>query len=98
MGTHPLAGNYNSKSDFVRSTLERENRLLKSNIRLKVTDLHLCGEIAVVEMEALAEALNGQPFNNRYCLVVFFSDNQIVRVRTYLDSALVQILIDENEK
>ena len=61
-------------------------------------DLHLCGEIAVVELEALSEALNGMPFDNRYCWVVFFSDNQIVRVRAYLDSALVQKLIDENEK
>jgi len=98
MGTHPLAGNYRSKKDFVTSTFERLNRLLKDRIRLRLTDLHLCGETAVVELEALAEALNGRPFDNRYCWVVFFSGNQIVRVRAYLDSALVQKLIDENER
>jgi uncharacterized protein len=98
MGTHPLAGNYRNKKDFIRSTFERLNRVLKDKTRLRITDVHVCGEVAVVELEALSEALNGMPFDNRYCWVVFFSDNQIVRVRAYLDSALVQKLIDENEK
>ncbi len=98
MGTHPLAGNYRSKNDFIKSTFERLNRVLKDKIRLRVTDVHACGETAVVELEALSEALNGRPFDNRYCWVVFFSNNKIVRVRAYLDSALVQKLIEENEK
>ena len=98
IGTHPLAGRYTSKKDFVKSTFERLNRVLKESIRLRVTDMHLCGEVAVVELEALSQALNGKPFHNRYCWVVFFSDDKIVKVRAYLDSALVQKLIDENEK
>jgi ketosteroid isomerase-like protein len=48
-------------------------------------------------MESLSTALNGKPFDNRYCWIVRFSDRTIVEVRAYLDSALVQRLIDENE-
>ncbi|SHO20805.1 Putative uncharacterized protein [Moritella viscosa] len=31
----------------------------------------------------------GADFNNRYCWVCEFESNQVVRVRAYLDSALV---------
>jgi ketosteroid isomerase-like protein len=41
--------------------------------------------------------LNGKPFDNRYCWVTRFSNETIVEVRAYLDSALVKQLIDENE-
>ena len=37
-------------------------------------------------------------FDNRYCWVIRFKAEMIVEVRAYLDSALVQKLIDENEK
>lgn len=37
------------------------------------------------------------PFNNTYCWVVRFKNDVIVEVRAYLDSALVQNVIDENE-
>ncbi|SLM49870.1 conserved protein of unknown function [Nitrospira japonica] len=35
-------------------------------------------------------------FDNRYCWVMRFEGAVIVEVRAYLDSALVQRLIDEN--
>jgi uncharacterized protein len=50
-----------------------------------------------VELESLSTALNGKPFDNRYCWITRFSNGTIVEVRAYLDSALVQRLIDENE-
>jgi ketosteroid isomerase-like protein len=55
------------------------------------------GDSAAVEMESLSTALTGKPFDNRYCWIVHFSDGTIMEVRAYLDSALVQRLIDENE-
>jgi len=38
----------------------------------------------------------GMRFDNRYCWVVYFRNNVIVRVRAYLDSAMVARLFDEN--
>jgi ketosteroid isomerase-like protein len=35
-------------------------------------------------------------FDNRYCWVVAFQNGLIVRVRAYLDSALVARLFEEN--
>ncbi len=98
MGTHPLAGTYHSKNDFISHTFHRLNRILKEGVILKVKNIFLQDNTAVVEMESISTALNGKPFNNTYCWVVFFQDEVIVEVRAYVDSALVQKVIDENEK
>ena len=98
MGTHPLAGTYHSKEDFISHTFRRLNRILEEGVILKVRNILLQDDIAVVEMESISTALNGKPFNNTYCWVVYFKNEVIVEVRAYVDSALVQKVIDENEK
>jgi ketosteroid isomerase-like protein len=97
MGTHPLAGTYKSKKDFISNTFERLNKILKEGVILKVNNIIVQGNTAVIEMESLSTALNGKPFNNTYCWVVNFENEVIVKVRAYVDSALVQKVIDENE-
>jgi len=54
------------------------------------------GDEAVVELRSLATARNGMRFDNRYCWVVYFGHDLIVRVRAYLDSAMVVRLFEEN--
>jgi ketosteroid isomerase-like protein len=99
MGTHPLAGTYQTKADFLAHTLNRLNKLLKEGgVVFRVTHLLVEDDTAAVEMESLSTATNGKPFNNTYCWIARFSDGIIVEVRAYLDSALVQQLIDENER
>ena len=98
MGTHPLAGTYYTKADFLAHTFTRLNKLLNEGVVLRVTNVLVDGDTAVVELQSLSTALNGKPFNNRYCWVARFSNGNIVEVRAYLDSALVQQLIDENER
>ena len=97
MGTHPLAGTYRTKSSFLAHTFARLNKILKEGVLLRVTDVLVDGDSAAVEMESLSTALDGKPFDNRYCWIVHFSNGTIVEVKAYLDSALVQRLIDENE-
>ena len=97
MGTHPLAGTYRTKADFLAHTFARLDKILKEGVVLRVTNILVDGDSAAVELESLSTALNGKPFDNTYCWVVRFSNGTIVEVRAYLDSALVQRLIDENE-
>jgi ketosteroid isomerase-like protein len=97
MGHHPLAGTYHTKADFLAHTFARLDKILKEGVVLRVTNILVGGDSAAVEMESLSTALNGKPFDNRYCWIVHFSEGTIVEVRAYLDSALVQRLIDENE-
>ena len=98
MGTHTLASTYHTKADFLAHTFARLNKLLKEGVVLRVINLQVDGDTAAVEMESLSTPLNGKPFHNTYCWVARFSNGTIVEVRAYVDSALVQQLIDENER
>jgi hypothetical protein len=96
-GTHPLAGRYLSKRDFQAHTFARLDKLLPGGTQLHVQSVLVDGDWAVVELRSHATARNGMRFDNRYCWLTRFDGETIVEVRAYLDSALVQRLIDENE-
>lgn len=97
-GTHPLAGRYISKDAFRERTFDRLARSLPDGPKLVVNNVLVSGPWAVVEMSSHAVAKNGMPFENNYCWITRFCGEKIVEVRAYLDSALVQRLIDENEQ
>ena len=96
MGTHPLAGHYRSKRDFIAGTFDQLARVLPQGAQLQVEYLIVKDDQAVVELHSLATAKNGMRFDNRYCWVVYFQNGVIVRIRAYLDSAMVTRLFDEN--
>jgi hypothetical protein len=96
MGTHPLAGHYLSKDAFIEGTFAKLGQVLPYGTQLHTENVILEGDQAVVELHSLATAENGMRFDNRYCWVVYFQDGLIVRVRAYLDSALVARLFEEN--
>ena len=95
-GTHPLAGHYLSKKAFIEGTFTKLSQVLSNGAQLHVEDLLVKDNEAVVELHSLATAKNGLRFDNRYCWVVYFRDGVIVRVRAYLDSAMVARLFEEN--
>ena len=96
MGTHPLAGHYKSKADFIAATFAKLAKVLPGGAQLKVDDLFIAGDVAIVELHSKAIAKNGFRFDNHYCWVCYFNDDKIVRVRAYLDSAMVAHLFAEN--
>jgi hypothetical protein len=96
MGTHPLAGHYRSKRAFITGTFDKLAQVLPQGAQLKLEYLIVNDDQAVVELHSLATAKNGMRFDNRYCWVVYFKNGVIVRVRAYLDSALVARLFEEN--
>lgn len=89
MGTHPLAGHYRSKADFIAGTFARLAPLLPGGVQLRVRHLQVAATQATVELQSMATAKNGMRFDNHYCWVVQFDKNRIVKVRAYLDSAML---------
>jgi hypothetical protein len=95
-GTHPLAGHYHSKADFVAHTFEKLAKVLPHGAQLHVEHALVSGDWVIVELHSLATAKNGLRFDNRYCWLCRFAEDKIVEVRAYLDSALVARLFEEN--
>jgi uncharacterized protein len=95
-GTHPLAGHYHSKADFLSHTFEKLAKVLPEGTQLHVESALVSGDWAVVELRSYATAKNGFRFDNRYCWVCRLVNGMIVEVRAYLDSALVARLFEEN--
>ena len=95
-GTHPLAGHYKSKADFIAGTFDKLEKVLPGGAQLVVENLVVKDDQAVVELHSLATAKNGMRFDNRYCWVNHFDGDVIDRVRAYLDSAMVAELFKEN--
>jgi ketosteroid isomerase-like protein len=95
-GTHPLAGHYHSKAEFLAHTFEKLDKVLPKGAELYVEHLLVSGDWAVVELHSKAIANNGFKFDNRYCWICRFVKGMIVEVRAYLDSILVARLFEEN--
>ena len=70
--------------------------MLPDGAQLHLEHVFVKDDQAAVELHSLATAKNGMRFDNRYCWIVSFQDNKIVRVRAYLDSAIVAQLFKEN--
>ena len=96
MGTHPLAGHYLSKKAFIEGTFAKLRKVLPPGAQLHVEHLLVEDDETVVELRSLATARNGMRFDNHYCWIVYFQNDVIVRVRAYLDSAMVARLFEEN--
>src|ERR1700752_4727685 len=73
-GTHPLAGHYRSKAAFMNQTFGKLSKVLQQGAQLHITDLHVSGDWAVVELRSEATARNGFRFDNKYCWVTRFED------------------------
>jgi hypothetical protein len=97
MGTHPLAGRYRTKQDFLAHTFDRLDRIMLDGVKLTVQHLYNAGDTTIVEFLSTSTTLDGKPFHNTYCWVCRFAHDRIVEVRAYVDSALVQTAIDQNE-
>ena len=96
MGTHPLAGHYTSKSDFIAGTFAKLGKVLPNGAQLHVDGLFIDNDTAIVELHSEATAKNGLRFDNHYCWICYLQNETITRVRAYLNSVMVARLFAEN--
>jgi uncharacterized protein len=96
-GTHPLAGRYRSKKDFLAATFGRLDGVLRGGVKLEVQHLYVDGDTTITELLSTSVTNEGAPFANRYCWVCRFDGDTIVEVRAYLDSLMVGYTILRNE-
>jgi uncharacterized protein len=96
-GTHPLAGHYRGKAEFIQSTFVRLARVLPNGVKLKVKQLYVDGDTTIAELHSTSTTNEGAEFANDYCWICRFQDDVIVEVRAYLDSMMVAYTVLRNE-
>ena len=96
-GTHPLAGRYHSKAQFIEATFNRLDGVLREGVKLEVTHVYVDGDTAIAELRSVSTTDEGANFANNYCWVCRFDGDIIVEVRAYLDSMMVAYTILRNE-
>lgn len=96
-GTHPLAGRYRGKEEFLDATFRRLAGVLKGGAKLEVERVHVDGDITVAELYSTSTTNEVAPFANRRCSVCRFDGDAIVEVRAYPDSAMVACTVLRNE-
>ncbi|KAF8343190.1 uncharacterized protein EI90DRAFT_3115703 [Cantharellus anzutake] len=98
--THPLAGHYTGKNEFLEAT-DRINNAFQEPINLVIMQEPIVvGNRAVVEMWArdkqgdVPVGRNGIKYDNRFAWFATFNETgRICTVRAYLDSAMVRDLL-----
>ena len=96
-GTHPLAGRYHSKAQFIEATFARLDGVLRDGVKLEVRHLYVDGDTAIAELHSVSTTDEGAKFANNYCWVCRFEKDIIVEVRAYLDSMMVAYTVLRNE-
>src|SRR5215212_4057770 len=65
MGTHPLAGTYQTKADFLAHTFARLDEILKEGVVLRVTNILVDGDSAAVDWNRFPQRSTGNPSTTR---------------------------------
>ena len=96
-GTHPLAGRYHNKTQFLEATFTRLAGVLRDGVKLEVKNLHVDGDTTIAELHSTSTTNEGADFANTYCWVCRFDGDIIVEVRAYVDTMMVAYTILRNE-
>ena len=75
-GTHPLAGRYRSKKEFLDGTFAKLTKVLPEGAQLYLVHVLVSGDWATVKLRSMATAKNGLRFDNMYCWVTRFVDDE----------------------
>ena len=97
-GTHPLAGRYHDKAQFIEATFARlAGQAVPGGVKLDVTHLYVDGDTTIAELHSTSKTKEGADFANDYCWVCRFEGDIIVEVRAHVDSMMVAYTILRNE-
>jgi ketosteroid isomerase-like protein len=81
---------YEGKQVVKRDLLDFLFQAFATPYRFTIDDIIAEGERVVVRGRGQVETKAGQDYNNSYCFVLRLEDGQLVELREYLDTALVE--------
>jgi ketosteroid isomerase-like protein len=81
---------YEGKQVVKRDLLDFLFQAFATPYRFTIDDIIAEGERVVVRGRGQVKTKTGQDYNNSYCFVLRLEDGQLVELREYLDTALVE--------
>jgi uncharacterized protein len=64
-GTHPLAGHYHDKAQFIEATFARlAGQAVPGGVKLEVTHLYVDGDATIAELHSTSKTKEGADFAN----------------------------------
>ena len=89
IGSTKFSGTYTGKQAIAEDLLGPLFGQLRAGISSQIERLTAEDDIVVAQTSGTAETTNGTPYNNTYCQVIKIRNGQILAVKEYMDTALI---------
>ncbi len=89
IGTTKYSGTFRGKAAYEK-LLRSLPPLFTGRVPLLTPENFIAeGDYVVVQLRGESSSINGQPYNNRYCMVFRFADSKVQEITEYLDTELM---------
>ena len=94
IGTTEVSGTYTSRQDFIDDAVRKIGKRIDGQVTPKIVDIITEGDRLVFRWDGSGKMADGTPYNNRYSWAMTFKDGKVVEGTAYLDTALVDRLME----
>lgn len=94
IGTTEVSGTYTSRQDFIDDAVRKIGKRIYGQVTPKIVDIITEGDRLVFRWDGSGKMADGTPYHNRYSWAMTFKDGKVVEGTAYLDTALVDRLME----
>ena len=94
IGTTEVSGTYTSRQDFIDDAVRKIGKRIDGQVTPKIVDIITEGDRLVFRWVGSGKMADGTPYHNRYSWAMTFKDGKVVEGTAYLDTALVDRLME----
>ena len=96
-GTGNLSAIYTSKEEYFNKALYQLSQCIQKGATISVLESFSVNNALILELEGNMTTLSGKPYNNQYCWIIKTEQNKIVSITAYLDTLLLERVMEEAE-
>ena len=94
IGSTAVSGNYTSRQAFIDGAVRKIGKRVDGMVVPEIVDILTEGDKVVFRWDGSGKMADGTPYHNRYSWAMTFKDGKAVEGTAYLDTALVDTLMD----
>ena len=94
IGSTAVSGTYTSRQAFIDGAVRKIGKRVDGMVVPEIVDILTEGDKLVFRWDGSGKMADGTPYHNRYSWAMTFNDGKVVEGTAYLDTALVDTLMD----